>query len=228
MNKGKLHGVSVGPGDPELLTLKAARRIRECGILAVPRTAEGRSLALEIASGVVDVSQKRIEYLDFLMTRDRKALKKRHTALADRIAAYLDAGEDVAMLSLGDASLYSSYAYLRDILAGRGYETKTIPGVTSFCACAALLERSLTDMHSPLCILPEAKDVKDFLKMPGGKVLMKSACALKDVHEMLDKEGVGGRAAMVADCGLPTQRIARTAGEAEGGHSYFTTILIEP
>ncbi len=229
MEKGRLFGVSVGPGDPKLLTLKAAARICDCGVLAVPRTSDGRSVALEIASGAVDVAGKQIEHLDFLMTQDDAALQSRHAALAGRIAAHLDEGRDVAMLSLGDASLYSSYSYLRDILVACGYEAVTIPGVTSFCACAALLNRSLADMGAPLHILPAgAAGLETALRLPGGKVLMKSAGALKEVKKILDERGLAGRAAMVADCGLPTQQVFEDINEAPDEGSYFTTILIEP
>jgi precorrin-2/cobalt-factor-2 C20-methyltransferase len=229
MNKGKFYGVSVGPGDPQLLTLKAAERIRSSGVLAVPRTADGRSLALRIASEAVDVTGKTIEYLDFLMTRDRAALGSRHDAMADRMAAHLDAGRDVAMLSLGDASLYSSYSYLRDLLAGRGYGTETIPGVTSFCACAAILNRSLTDMDAPLHILPAGENgLEGALGQPGGYVLMKSGGALEDVKKTLRDRGLRAKSAMVVDCGLPTQRIFEDIDEAPDECSYFTTILIAP
>lgn len=228
MKQGKLYGVSVGPGDPSLMTLKAVSCIRKCGVLAAPRTADGESLALKIASGAVDISEKQIEYLDFLMTPDPDKLKKSHNALADSIAAHLDAGRDVAVLNLGDASLYSSYSYLCSILLERGYDAETIPGVTSFCACAALLNRSLTDMREPLHIIPASvQDLPSALALPGGKVLMKSGRALPEVINLILSQGLGERSALVSDCGLPGQRVFVNIGEATD-ESYFSTILIAP
>lgn len=226
--KGKLFGVSVGPGDPSLLTLKAAACIRQCGVLAAPRTSDGSSLALQIAGGAVDISGKHIEYLDLLMTRHQEKLAQSYGAAAAQIAAHLKAGRDVAVLNLGDASLYSSYAYLRSILLAEGYEAETIPGVTSFCACAALANRSLTRMNMPLHILPGSmEDLPAALALPGGKVLMKSGGALPEIKRFLEKAGLIERAVLITDCGLPSQKVVGQLEEA-GEESYFTTILIAP
>lgn len=228
MKRGKLYGVSVGPGDPSLMTLKAVSCIRQCGVLAAPRTPGGSSLALKIAAGAVDTSGKQIEYLDFLMTRDPDELAKIHGEAAEHIALHLDAGRDVAVLNLGDASLYSSYSYLCRMLLKRGYDAETIPGVTSFCACAALLNRSLTDMHAALHILPASMpDLSSALALPGGKILMKSGHELTEVKRLLYEQGLAERSALVTDCGLPTQRIFTNIDEATD-KSYFTTILIAP
>lgn len=228
MQRGKLYGVSVGPGDPSLMTLKAVSCIRQCGVWAAPRTSDGSSLALEIAGSVVDTAGKQIEYLDLLMTRDPDQLARSHDAAAERIALHLDAGRDVAVLNLGDASLYSSYSYLCRILMGRGYSAETIPGVTSFCACAALLNRSLTAMHTPLHILPASMPgLSSALALPGGKVLMKSGRGLPEVKRLLHEQGLAERAVLVSDCGLPTQRVFTDMDEAMA-ESYFTTILIDP
>ena len=228
MMKGKLYGVSVGPGDPELMTLKAAACIRKCPVLAAPRTSAGNSLALTIAADIVNIAEKQIEYLDLPMTRNQNLLDKRQNAAADRIAAHLDAGQDVAVLNLGDASLYSSYSYLCRILLDRGYNAETIPGVTSFCACAAVVNRSLTSMNMPLHILPASMpDLSAALALPGGKVLMKSGQALPEMKRLLREQGLAERSALVSDCGLPTQRVFFNINEA-ADESYFSTILIAP
>ncbi len=228
MKRGKLYGVSVGPGDPSLMTLKAVSCIQQCDVLAAPRKADGDSFALRIVAGAVDISRKQIEYLDFLMTHDSDKLAKNHDVLAERIAVHLDAGQDVAVLSLGDAMLYSSYSYLCRILLERGYDVETIPGVTSFCACAALLNRSLTDMNAPLHIFPASMpDLPDALKLPGGKVLMKSGLALPEVKRLLHEYELTERSALVTDCGLSTQRVFLNIDEGTD-ESYFTTILIAP
>lgn len=226
--KGKLYGVSVGPGDPELMTLKSVSCIRKCPVLTAPRTSDGNSLALKIASCGVDISDKKIEYLDLPMTRDHNKLAGSHGVAADRIAAHLDAGQDVALLNLGDASLYSSYSYLCRMLLKRGYDAETIPGVTSFCACAAVLNRSLTDMNMPLHILPASMpDLSAALTLPGGKVLMKSGRALLEIKRLLHEQGLAEQSVLVTDCSFPAQRVFFDIDEATD-ESYFTTILIAP
>ncbi len=228
MQKGRLYGISVGPGDPELITLKAVRCMQSCPVIATPRTNDKKSLALVIASGEVDLSGKQIEYLDLPMTRDKDALSNSRTHAADCIAAHLDEGRDVAVLNLGDASLYSSYSYLCRILLGRGYEAETIPGVTSFCACAAVLNQSLTEVDQPLHVLiGSMEDLESALVLPGGKVIMKTVRELPEIKRLLKACNLNERAATVVDCGLPTQKIALNIDDV-AEESYFTTILIVP
>ena len=144
LKKGRFYGVSVGPGDPELLTLKAVRCLERCPVLAAPQTASGRMLALDIAKGAVDVSGKIILPLHFAMSRDSEVLKASHAAAADAVRAHLDAGRDVALLNLGDVSIYATYGYLEEILTAQGYAAVRIAGVPSFCAAAARLNQPLT------------------------------------------------------------------------------------
>lgn len=228
MNRGKLYGISVGPGDPQLMTLKAVNYIQICPVIAAPRTSKKDTLALNIAAGAVDLSGKHIEYLDLLMTRDTDVIARNRKDAADCIAVHLDAGRDVAMLSLGDASLYSSYPYLCQLLLERGYEAETVPGVTSFCACAALVNRSLTERDLPLHILPASMhNLPNALSLPGGKVLMKSGHALREVKRLLRERGLTECAMLVSDCGLPSQKVCLNMDEA-AEEGYFTTILIAP
>lgn len=228
MKHGIVYGVSVGPGDPSLLTLKAAERIRLCPVLAVPRTSGAHSLALSIAAGAVDLAAKAVEYLDLPMTRDPELRERAYRAVADQIARHLGTGADVAVLNLGDASLYSSWSYLCRILLDDGWTAETIPGVTSFCACAARLNRSLTEMNEPLHILPGAlEDLEAALALPGGKIVMKSGKSLPQVLELLARQGLTDRAALVSDCGLPTEQAFPRIEEVPCD-SYFSTLLIAP
>ena len=118
MAKGIFYGVGVGPGDPELITLKAVRCIEQCPVIAAPETKGEKTLALDIARGAVDLAGKTILPLHFLMTRDPGALERSHRAQAERIMEQLDAGRDVAMLNLGDVSIYSTFSYLLAIISG--------------------------------------------------------------------------------------------------------------
>lgn len=227
MNRGVLYGVSTGPGDAELITIKAYKCLENVGVIAVPRTKGTNTLALDIVSKIVDLSKKTIIYLDFAMTKDQDVLKKSHRDNADRIEEYLNNNQDVAMLNLGDASLYGTYGYIRDIVAADGYNAVTIPGVTSFCASAAEMSVSLTSMNEPLTIIPGTiETIADNLDSPGTKVIMKSGSKLNDVKTLLNDNGLSSKSKMVVNCGLEGQKIYKDINESGDNEGYFVTILV--
>ena len=106
--KGVLYGVSVGPGDPELLTLKALRTIQACPVVAAPRTKGGGMVALDIARQAADLSGKEILPLDFSMSPDPAVRAAAHAAAVQLVRARLDPGQAVAMPNLGDVSIYAT------------------------------------------------------------------------------------------------------------------------
>ena len=112
--KGILYGVGVGPGDPELLTAKAIRLLRECDAIAAPKSADGRQTALDIASPYIG-QDKTILLLDMPMTHDRQARNASHDAAADALCALLDEGKTVVFLTLGDPTIYSTYWYVHKL-----------------------------------------------------------------------------------------------------------------
>ena len=186
-------------------------------------------LALEIVKGAVDVSGKTILPLQFAMSRDADTLRASHEAAVGAVREALDAGQDVAMLNLGDVSIYATYGYLEEILKAQGYPTARIAGVPSFCAAAAALGRSLTDgMEAPLTLAP-GRHAEQVLDAPGAKVLMKSGRQLPAALAALRRRGLLEKSAMACNCGLPEQTLwpdlssydpARPAG-------YFTTIIVK-
>lgn len=227
MKKGMLYGVSVGPGDPELMTIKSVKCIEACDIIATPQTKSGETLALDIAKQSVDMKDKTIVPLFFAMSRDPEVVHKAHVEDADAIEKYLAQGKDVAMLNLGDASVYGTYCYIMDIIRERGYDTQMIAGVTSFCAISSTLNISLTELNDPLIIVPGhvADEVMD---MRGVKVIMKSYKDLPKVIEQLKERDMLGTSAMICNCGLPDEKIYRdlTDFEPEKEDSgYFATII---
>ncbi len=224
--KGILYGVGVGPGDPELLTIKAVKIIEKCNVIVTPQTSEEKTFALDIVEGVCDLSDKTIIKTEFLMTRDSELLKKRHSDIANQIASHLDMGRDVAMLNLGDISVYSTFSYIMEILQTNGYECEMIPGITSFCAVASTLKTSLTTMHQPLHIFP-AGNLEDIISEKGTKVIMKSGKQMPKVKEILKEKANGQFVQAVTNCGLSNQIIAKTLEEIPDDASYFTTIIVK-
>lgn len=218
------YGVSAGPGDPELLTLKALRTIEHCPVIAAPRTSKGGMLALEIVLGEAELEGKVILPLEFSMSPDPDVLRESHLRAAELVEAHLKAGRDVAMLNIGDVSIYATFGYIMDILKARGYETVMIPGVPSFCAAAARLGVSLVSGDEPLHILPGGGFAEN---MPGTKVLMKSGKQLPKVTKELRRLGLADRASAVQNCGLESERVCRSLDGLSEDAGYFTTIIVK-
>ena len=229
MKKGVFYGVGVGPGDPELMTLKAVRVLERCPVIAAPKTKSGEMLALDIASAAVDLKEKTIVPLYFSMERDKAAQHAAHLDAVEAVRPYLDAGQDVAMLNLGDVSIYATYSYLMEILGGQGYKTVMVPGVPSFCAVAARLGISLTEMNGPLHIAPGSMALDEVLDQPGTKVLMKSGRQMPAVLDALAARNALGKSMLVQNCGLPEETVYPDLSQSrpEGKHGYFSTVIVK-
>lgn len=213
-----LYVVSVGPGDPELLTQKAIRVLERCAAVAYPVTQSGQRLAWDVAAQAVDLSRKRELPLPFSMGREA-----RYEDAADRIAACLAAGEDVALLNLGDASLYATGSRILRAVRARGWETAVIPGVPSFCAAAARLGVPLAERDEPLHIVPDASPAA--LALPGTKVFMKTGGRLPELMKAVGSSGRRGMA--VKNCGLPDEAAYPDLSQAAPEAGYFVTVIVK-
>lgn len=229
IKKGVLYGVGVGPGDPELLTVKALRVMQHCPVLACPQTKSGEMLALNIVQQAMDVSGKTILPLYFTMSRDAEAQRQAHRKAVEEICGYLEKGQDVAMPNLGDVSIYSTYCYLMELVKERGFETQMVAGVPSFCAIAARLGISLTEMNSPLHIVPGSMDLDGVFQWPGNKVLMKSGKQMPEVLKSIAERADLSKSAMVQNCGLPTEQVFANLAEElpQEPTGYFATVIVK-
>ena len=184
-------------------------------------------LALDIAAGAVDMQDKTILPLDFTMERSEAVREDSYRAAAAAIKAELSVGRDVAMVNLGDVSVYATAYYILERVRSDGFEVVMCPGVTSFCAVAARLGRSLTHMEEPLHILPGSADLDSALALPGTKVIMKSGKAIHETAAALERRGLLANAGMVADCGLETEQIYTDLRHLPEEISYFATIVAD-
>ncbi|MDO4270842.1 MAG: precorrin-2 C(20)-methyltransferase [Eubacteriales bacterium] len=224
--KGILYGVGVGPGDPELMTVKAVRILRDCDAVAAPRSGGGEGTALSIAARYIE--GKPVLCCDMPMTRDRAARDESHDKAADEICELLDAGKTVAFLTLGDPSIYSTYWYVHQRVAARGYDARMIPGVPSFCAAAAALGRALCEDDEMLHLIPASHGATDEgLALPGGKVLMKAGKGILEAREKLRARGELETAALVERCGMEGERIVRDLDALGEPTGYFSLILVK-
>ena len=228
MEKGTLYGVSIGPGDPGLLTVKAMDVISDSKYIATPHTGTGESLALSIVSKARDLSDKEILLLEFPMTKDKGILVESHKNAAESIMDILDKGYDVAMLNLGDITIYSTFAYVMDILLDEGYDVDLIPGVTSFCASASVLKLGLTTMNEPLHIIPASGiDIKEALQMPGSKVLMKIGRSMPKLIEAVKDLNLEDNVYAVENCGLDNEKVYKGLDEFDETMGYFTIVVVK-
>ena len=227
MKSGTFYAVGLGPGDTELVTRKAIRILEQCSVIAAPKTNQGEMLALSIAQQAADLEDKAILPITFPMERNEERRRANYEKAASDIETYLSAGQDVALLNLGDVSIYATGGYLAAILQARGYETERVPGIPSFCAAAAQLGISLTERDTPLHILPAGSvSLEEALELTGTKVLMKAGRKLPKVVSALEQRGLLEKASLVENCGLPGQRIC-TELSKEADFGYFTTVIVK-
>ena len=224
---GILYSIGVGPGDPELLTLKAARLIRACPVLAAPGGRD--SVAYRIASqAIAEAAKKPCLSLHFPMAKDRALLEKSHLAAAEQVAEQLGNDRDVALLTLGDPSIYSTSLYIQKYIHAMGYEFQMVAGVPSFCAAAAALGKSLTEAGQPLRILPASYPcTAPELDAPGVKVLMKSGRQFAKVKQLLAEKHLLSCTSMVQNCGMPDEAIFPSLSEAGDAAGYFSLLIVE-
>ena len=224
---GKLYGVGVGPGDPELVTLKALRLTKEADILAFPGENPRESVAYKIMKGAYpEIDTKQMISLPMPMTKDKEQLKQVHDEGTRIIADQLDQGKNVVFLTLGDPTVYSTYLYVHKRVAQMGYDTEIVSGITSFCAVSARFNQGLVEKAQQLHVIPASYQIEEALKLPGTKVLMKSGKAIGETAAALSRHGLAEASAMVADCGLPTQQVFETMTGLPEKISYFATVIV--
>lgn len=227
--QGKLYGVGVGPGDPELLTLKALRLIKENEVIAVPGKEIQASVAYQIVKGAYEeLDEKTLIPVAMPMTKDPQVLKANHDKAADQVESYLKEGKNVVFLTLGDTTVYSTYLYVHKRILERGYEAEIVSGITSFCAVAARLNMGLVEADQPLHVIPatyKAQEMDEILQLPGTKVLMKTGKKMKQVKESIEKSGQ--KAVMIENCGMPSEKIYRSAEEIPEDSGYYSLIIVK-
>lgn len=223
---GKIYGIGVGPGDPELLTLKAVRLLKESDVLVIPGKDRESCVAYQIAAkAVAGLEQKEILPVVFPMTKDETVLKESHEAGAASVAGLLKEGKQAAFLTLGDPAVYSTYLYIHKKLQEWGYEAEIVSGIPSFCAAAAKLGISLGEKADSIHILPGSYPAGEGLSLPGTKVLMKSGRQIKGVKkELLDR---GLSACMVENCGMDGERVFNRTEDIPEDAGYYSLIIVK-
>lgn len=225
---GTLHGLGVGPGDPELVTLKTLRLLRAVPVIAYPANARGESVARAIVADHIPAG--RIE-LPFHMPClvDRGPVNAAYDGVARELGAHLAAGRDCAVLCEGDPLFHGSFQYLMERLSGR-FPCVVVPGVASPMAATAVALVSVASREGVLTVLPATlsdRELVERLARGDSAVVMKLGRHLRRVREALRAAGAADRAIYVERASLPDQRILPLA-EAPDPAPYFSLILVPP
>ena len=227
--KGKLYGIGVGPGDTELLTLKAARILKTVPVVFTPKSAkEKESIALSIVRPILEERKdyKRLMLVTpiFPMIEDKDELEKIWTSASEMIAQYLNSGRDVAFITLGDPSVFSTYSYIQKKLKG-DYEIETVPGITSFTACAAARNEALVEQNDVLTVVPKIDDrLEQILEYSDSIVLMKASRNTTQLEQVIEQKERPKDIYSVQNCTRENEKIIEGFSNEK---PYLTTTVIK-
>ena len=227
--KGKLIGIGVGPGDTELVTLKAAKVLKSVPVVFSPKSSkEKESIALSIVRPILEERKdyKRLMIVEpiFPMIENKKELEKIWTSASELISQYLNTGRDVAFITLGDPSIFSTYSYVQKRLIDK-YEIETIPGITSFTACAAAKNKALVEQNDILTIVPKIDDrLEEILDYSDSIVLMKASRNTSRLESTIEDKKRPKEIYSVQNCTRENEKIIEGFSNEK---PYLTTNIIQ-
>jgi len=228
---GDFYGIGVGPGDSELITLKALRIIKSVDCIFAPRAdSKGSSLALDIVSDVCE--GKRVVEQVYPMVKDKSQLETAWLASANEIKRELDAGNSVAYLTIGDPLTFSTYCYLLQQLSRiiPSQKIHTIPGITSYNAAASLANFSLIEQSEKLAIIPVSSNIDELRSVLNSfdtVILMKVAKKLDEVIELLEDMDLVDNSLFASYIGHENEFITRDLLSLKGaGKGYLSIIIV--
>ncbi|ULL14003.1 precorrin-2 C(20)-methyltransferase [Paenibacillus sp. H1-7] len=234
MNKlGTLYGLGVGPGDPELITVKAFRILKESPVIAYPRKKMGaKSYALTITELYVNTEEKTMIGLTFPMTRDREALEMQWSKTVSTVYEHLEQGKDVAFVTEGDPMIYSTFIHLMRLMMERHpeVEIRSIPGISSINASASRLGIPLADGDEQIAIVPATDDydtMRTAIENHDCIVFIKVAKVIDLMIMVLRDLGLVDKAAVLTKVTSSEEMIWRDITELQGkGLEYLTLMVV--
>ena len=219
-----LYSIGVGPGDPELMTLKAVHTISKCPVLVLPAESRQKCVAYQIARQILpEIDEKEAVCLVMPMTKDKEKLERNHEEGAVKVAQILEEGRDAAFLTIGDPTVYATSMYIHQRVAQMGYQTQIISGVPSFCAAAAKLGVSLGEKQEQIHVIPASYDIEMAMQLSGTKILMKAGKKMPFVKQCVKKHQ--GWAAMVENCGMPDEHVWINPDSRPDQPGYYTLVI---
>ncbi len=227
---GILYGIGVGPGDPKMLTIKAVNAIKDADVICLPKADKDKCRAYQIALPVVpELKYKKIISLDFEMTRDENQLLNMHNDFYNRYKQLLIDGYNLAFLTIGDPTVYSTFGYIMKLAKKDGIEIEIINGITSFCGTAAAAQILISESDENIHILSGQGNLDEELKLSGTKIIMKSGKNIAAIKEKLMAMEEAGEINVYAviDCGMETEQIFNSAMTIPDDSKYMMTIIIK-
>ena len=226
---GIFYGIGVGPGDPELLTVKAINAIKFSEVIIAPKTEKkSESLALTIAEPYIR-SDAKIIFQTFPMVKDFDTSPEIFEGNVEEILSYLRDGKTVGFLTLGDPMFFSTYIYIFKLLKKFGVKIETVAGVPAFLAIAAKTGYPVAYGNEILSIVPATADstkISDALKTSDASVLMKVYKNFEEIAEILSGENLSENAVLVSRCGLKDEKIISDIDAYKNEKlNYLSTIL---
>lgn len=227
----KFYGIGIGPGDSELVTIRASKVLKELDVLYTPEAKMGgKSLALKIADPYIK-SDLEIKQRHFPMVRDRSLKEGQWKDIAEEIVVDVLAGKNVGFITLGDPMVYSTYSYLLDIIGNR-IETQTIPGITSYNSIASEVGVPLVMDEESFAVVPAtagAEKLEEALKVHETVVIMKVANHLAMILPLLEKYNVLDSTILVSHSSTEKQSVSRGIRglSVDDKLSYFTTMIVK-
>lgn len=211
MKKGKFIGIGVGPGEPDLLTVKAVKALNSVDVICAPKSKESKpSLALSIVQPILDDRKSEYEILEplFPMIEDERALQEYWNEAAGRISEKLDAGQDVAFITLGDPTVFSTFSYVFKRIKGLNYETLIIPGITSFTGCASSAKIPLAEKDEIMVIVPKVDErLSKILEHGDTFVIMKTSRHSDLLEEIINNDKRDKEVISVQNCSMKDETI---------------------
>lgn len=227
-SKGILYGVSVGPGNEEMITLEALKILNQTTVLAVPETKSKNTVSLNIISNIVNITNKTIIPIFFSMSYDLKKCEDNYKNVAEKICKLLDQGNDVAMPILGDIAIYSTFANFSSIVEDLGYTVKTISGVPSFIAAADAFNLNLVKGTQSLTILSCSDPMlKEKLKREGKKIIMKIGKQLGFLKALLIELNLQEHVHVAINIGMKNQRLVSDISSLGDDEGYFALVIVD-
>ena len=217
---GTLYAVGVGPGDPELLTLKAVRILRSADVIACPAKGNAPGVAYRIAAEALpEIVGKKLLPLSFPMSGEN--CSQAHTEAAHLVMAELREGRSVAFLTLGDPGFYSTFSYICTAVVESGFPVEIVSGIPSFCAASArlLMPIALGDEQ----VLISSEPQMDF---PGTIIVMKVGRRLSAIKKKA--AGAGRMAHLIENCGMENEKVYSGVGSMPEKAEYFSLMILEP